>query len=194
MMNRHEFIAGLKKKLRKLPYDEIKEAVDFYEGYFDDAGEENEQVVLSELGSPSAVASEIIANFAVKKVDSKEPGSKSWRTTWLVILALFASPIAIPVVLSVSIVILALLIALFSVLLSFLATGAAMFFGGVACVIAGLMVVFQSVPTTIFYVGVGMILIGAGAATIIGTVKLSKLCFNRLTKIIGGFILRRKSK
>jgi len=40
-MNRHEFIAQLKKKLRKLPFDEINEAVDYYEGYFDDAGEEN---------------------------------------------------------------------------------------------------------------------------------------------------------
>ena len=56
-MDRHKFIDKLKNKLRKLPYDEIKEAVDYYEGYFDDAGEESEQAVLEELGSTSAVAS-----------------------------------------------------------------------------------------------------------------------------------------
>ena len=44
-MNRVEFIDELKKKLRKLPYDEIKEAIDYYEAYFDDAGPENEQNV-----------------------------------------------------------------------------------------------------------------------------------------------------
>jgi len=77
-MSRHDFIAQLQKKLRKLPFDEVKEATDYYEEYFDDAGEENEQAVLEELGSPSAVASHIIANFAVKEADTEESGNKNY--------------------------------------------------------------------------------------------------------------------
>ena len=67
-MNKHEFINQLKKHLRKLPFDEIKEAIDYYEQYFDDAGEENEQAVLLELGSSSAVASQLIASYAAKDI------------------------------------------------------------------------------------------------------------------------------
>jgi len=193
-MNRIEFIEELKKKLRKLPYDEIKEAVDYYEGYFDDAGVENEQAVLTELGSPSAVASQIIAAFAVKEADAEGSSKKSWRTSWLVILALFASPIAVPIALSVGLVALALIITLSAVLVSFFAVAIAGGVGGLACVIAGLFISLQSIPTTLLYVGVGLMLAGIGAAVFISTMKLSKMCFSWLTKKIGGFILRRKEK
>ena len=193
-MNRQEFIADLKKKLRKLPFDEIKEAVDYYEGYFDDAGVENEQAVIEELGSPSAVASQIIATFAVKEADTEKSGKKNWRTVWLVILALFASPIAVPIAVSLGAVAIALLITVFSVLLSFFVTGIALVIAGLASIVAGFLVIFQSVPTTLFYVGAGLICLGIGAAIVIATLNLSKICFRWLTKKIGGFILRRKQK
>jgi len=192
-MNRNDFISELKKRLRKLPYDEIKEAVDYYEAYFEDAGEENEQAVLAELGTPSAVASQIIASFAVKEADTKELGKKDWRTTWLVILALFASPIALPLVLSVGVVALSLVIVFFAVILSLFATGVAIFISGIASVVAGLLVMIQSFPTTLFYSGAGLVLMGIGASLFIATVALSKKCFNWLTKKVGGFILRRKA-
>jgi len=193
-MSRHEFIAELKKKLRKLPFDEIKEAVDYYEGYFDDAGVENEQAVIEELGSPSAVASQIIATFAVKEADTEKSGKKSWRTVWLVILALFASPVAVPIAASLGVVAIALIITVFSVFLSFFITGIALFASGLASVVAGFLVIFQSIPTTLFYVGVGLVCLGFGASIIIATVSLSKKCFSWLIKKIGSFVLRRKQK
>ena len=193
-MSRHEFIDELKRRLRKLPYDEIKEAVDYYEGYFDDAGEENEQAALAELGSPAAVASQIIANFAVKEADVDQPVKKNWRSIWLVILALFASPIAVPVALAVGAVALALVISLLAVIISFFAAGVSVFAGGLASAAAGLFVIFQSVPTTMLYFGVGLILLGIGAAIVTATITLSKKCFTWLTKLVGGFILRRKAK
>ena len=193
-MNRREFIEELKRRLRKLPYDEIKEAIDYYEGYFDDAGEENEQAVLAELGSPAAVASQIIADFAVKEAEIDKPVKKNWRSTWLVILALFASPIAVPIALAVGAVVLALIISLLAVLISFFAAGVSIVAGGLASAAAGVFVIFQSVPTTMLYFGVGLILLGIGAAIVTATITLSKKCFNGLTKMIGGFILRRKAK
>jgi hypothetical protein len=36
--------------------------------------------------------------------------------------------------------------------------------------------------------------LGIGAAIFISTLKLSKICFKWLTKMIGEFILRRKTK
>ena len=194
MMSRSEFIQELKKKLRKLPYDEIKEAIDYYEGYFDDAGEENEQAVLSELGSPSGVASQIIANFAVKEADTEGSGKKKWHTTWLVILAVFASPIAVPLALAAGVIALAMIITLSAVFFSFFAAGIAVFVGGLACVITGFLVMFQSVSTTLLYSGAGLVLLGIGAAMIIATAKLSRKCFSWLTKKAGSFILRRKAK
>jgi len=79
------------------------------------------------------------------------------------------------------------------VIISFFAAGIALFFSGIACVIAGFWVILQSFPTTLFYLGSGLVLLGIGAAAIIATAKLSKICFNWLTKKVGGFILRRKA-
>jgi len=193
-MNKHEFISELKKKLRKLPYDEIKEAVDYYEGYFSDAGEENEKAVLTELGSPAAVASQIIADFAIKEADAEKPGKKGWKTAWLVILALFASPVAIPVALSVGIVALALIISLSAVVIALFVSGGVVFVGGLGSFIAGLLVVFQSFPTTLFFSGAGLLMMGIGAAIVLVTAALSKVCFKWLARKTGSFILRRKTK
>ena len=60
-MNRKKFIDILKEELSKLPDEEIDAAIEYYEEYFDEAGAENEEEVLSELGSPkkSSIADKV---------------------------------------------------------------------------------------------------------------------------------------
>lgn len=56
-MNRSEFMAELRKLLVSIPEDDREEALQYYEDYFEDAGSENEEHVIKELGSPEKVAS-----------------------------------------------------------------------------------------------------------------------------------------
>lgn len=60
-MTKLEFIAALRAKLHMLSKEEREDAVQFYEEYFDEAGPENEQAVIDELGSPDAVAEKILS-------------------------------------------------------------------------------------------------------------------------------------
>ena len=60
-MTNLEFIAALRAKLHMLSKEEREDAVQFYEEYFDEAGPENEQAVIDELGSPDAVAEKILS-------------------------------------------------------------------------------------------------------------------------------------
>ena len=60
-MTKLEFIAALRAKLHMLSKEEREDAVQFYEKYFDEAGPENEQAVIDELGSPDAVAEKILS-------------------------------------------------------------------------------------------------------------------------------------
>ena len=62
-MNREQFIAQLARLLQDLPSAERQEAIRYYQEYFDDAGEENEDAVIQELGSPGKVAASIKANL-----------------------------------------------------------------------------------------------------------------------------------
>lgn len=58
-MNKAEYMRELERLLQNIPENERVEALTYYEEYFNDAGEENEQQVISELGAPSRVADNI---------------------------------------------------------------------------------------------------------------------------------------
>lgn len=62
-MNRIEFMTELAALLQDVPIEERRDAMKFYNDYFDDAGEENEQQVVEELGSPAKVAATIKADL-----------------------------------------------------------------------------------------------------------------------------------
>ena len=55
-MNRTEFLEQLERLLWDIPESERKEALEYYQDYFEDAGAENEGKVIQELGSPGKVA------------------------------------------------------------------------------------------------------------------------------------------
>ena len=62
-MDRAQFMRELENLLADIPETERREALEFYENYFDDAGPENETSVLQELGSPEKVAAIIKADL-----------------------------------------------------------------------------------------------------------------------------------
>lgn len=55
-MNRIQFMSELNALLRDIPDEEREEALQYYNDYFDDAGEEMEGQIIEELGSPKKVA------------------------------------------------------------------------------------------------------------------------------------------
>lgn len=59
-MNKQEYLSELEAHLASLSEEERTNALRFYEEYFEDAGPENEQQVISELGKPFALAKSII--------------------------------------------------------------------------------------------------------------------------------------
>lgn len=63
-MNRAEFMSRLAALLQDVPSAEREEALQYYNDYFDDAGEGNEQGVIAALGSPEELAKSIKAGLA----------------------------------------------------------------------------------------------------------------------------------
>lgn len=58
-MNRKDFMGQLEGLLQNISVSEREEALQYYNDYFDDAGPENEQKVIAELGTPAQVAENI---------------------------------------------------------------------------------------------------------------------------------------
>lgn len=74
-MNREEFIRQLELLLMNIPVSDRLDAISYYNDYFDDAGMENEQTVINELGSPEKVAEKIKEDLG--SFDYEEPKSYS---------------------------------------------------------------------------------------------------------------------
>ncbi len=60
-MNKKEFLNELEKRISVLKPEEIRNTMEFYEEYFEDAGAENEEKVIEELGDIAKLAEEVIA-------------------------------------------------------------------------------------------------------------------------------------
>ncbi len=196
-MNRNEFLEQLRRKLRKLPAEEAQDALSYYEQYFDDAGEENEASAILELGSPANAAAQIIADYAVKEADTpfdQKTAKRGLSTVWVVILSIFAAPVALPLALVFAAFIFMLLMMVLAVVFSFGITGVALLAAGLATVLLSVPIFFQSLSSAIFYLGTGLVSFGLGIPVLWGTVALAKRCFSWLSRTVGNFIKRRAAK
>lgn len=185
-MNKEEFLRELEKKLRKLPKEEKETALIYYEEYLDDAGKENEEKAIKEIGTPSTIASQIMANYIVKETTSKKEENlkHSFSTSWIVILAILASPIALPI----AIAIITLIFVAWIVIISFWITGVALVISGGIYIFLSVMVLVQDVSLATFVIGCGMVALGSGIAVTIGSsnlfIKYSSWITSKLSKLL----------
>lgn len=71
-MDRKTFINSLKSELKKaLGRKELEEAIMYYDNLFDEAGQDNEAELLSNLGSPREEAEKIVGKDVMNKVESR---------------------------------------------------------------------------------------------------------------------------
>ncbi len=161
-MNRSEFFKKLEQGLIKASKEEREAALDYYNEYFDDAGADNEQKVIDELGSPLQIAARIKADSAVKRLseDNKPSVKKGISAVWLVILAIFAAPIALPLAIGAAALAFGLLAALVAVIIALVISVVAFFIAGVLVVVSGIAVIATSLPTAIFTIGIGLAALG----------------------------------
>lgn len=78
-MSRKEFMERLEKLLWNISESEREEALQYYNDYFDDAGEENEAKVIEELVSPEQVAQKIKAGLSDSASEFSEQGYRDTR-------------------------------------------------------------------------------------------------------------------
>jgi uncharacterized membrane protein len=149
-VNRKEFLRKLQLELYKLPRHEIDDAIAYYNEYFEEAGPDQEQSVIKELGTPSKIATQIKADYAVRQLESMEsnrgnraggneqlpattggnagngnnekaPGKLS--AAWWVVIGIVGGIFAAPVAIPVAFALAAVLIGLFITVIALLIAG-----------------------------------------------------------------------
>lgn len=203
-MNRTEFMTRLAALLQDVPVEERRDAMQYYNDYFDDAGVENEQQVIKELESPEKVAEKIKADFVNSGQNSGQftesgyrdtrfdytsapvqggygspetaPKQSSDRTVKIVLIILIIL-VGLPVVLPVA---LGIAGAAIGVIAAIFGVFLALVIFAFAVAVAGISLVVAGIMSIIPELAVGLALIGTGLIlTVIGVVMLVasiKLC------------------
>ena len=102
-MNKEQYIEELKQRLNGMDDCDIKDAIDYCEEYFDEAGEGNEQEVINDLGTPAKFAAQIRAESTIRRASSKTRKSNqrttansSLKNLGIILVGVCALPIALP--------------------------------------------------------------------------------------------------
>lgn len=104
----------LRDKLKGFDEREVSDAISYCEEYFDDAGVENEEQVIKDLGSPSKFVAQLKAEVILRNENIKRKADL--RSLWILILGIFSLPVTLPLSISVIAIICALSIALLSII------------------------------------------------------------------------------
>lgn len=172
-MKRSEYMKRLTHCLRRLPKEDYYRAVEYFEEYFDEAGPENEEQAIRDLGDPEDAAKALIMDLAVR--NAKEPPKtvkRGFSAVWIGILAVFAAPVAIPLALAAVIILLTLLAVAACIILCVVLTAVCVCAMGVLSVVGGAALLFQSFADGLSNIGIGLFFAGIGILIVYGAAKL----------------------
>lgn len=216
-MNKTQYLLELRRLLASLPVLERERAIEFYNNYFDEAGEENEAAVIEELGPPARLARQIIEQTPADGYASPRnsvpaapacgaqgnaysaPVQKKGMSGWLIALIIVVS---LPVTLPLAGAAIGLLGGLAGVLIG-VAAGlfgvalALVLFGAALAVSAVMGAAASGVPAALCIAGGGLALIGLGLLCafalvwlVIAAVRLVRL----IAHAVSGRLAKRKER
>ena len=194
-MTRTEYIAKLTKYLRKLPQKDYEEALEYFMEYFEEAGPENEARVIAELGTPKEAAHEVISRLLEEKiVEDKSSLRNKTAILWIAILAVLASPVALPILLLFLAMLLTLLLIIFAVIVTALALTFALLISGVYTFFTSFSLLSVSLASTLFGGGLGLLMFGGALLLLLISFEICKLIVKLITLLIKWLIKKgRKS-
>ena len=194
-MTRTEYIAKLTKYLRKLPQKDYEEALEYFMEYFEEAGPENEAQVIAELGTPKEAAHEVISRLLDEKIIEDKSSLRNKTTIlWIAILAVLASPVALPILLFFLAMIMTLLMIIFAVIVTALVLTFALLISGVYTFFTSFSLLSVSLASTLFGGGLGLLMFGGALLLLLISFEICKLIVKLITLLIKWLIKKgRKS-
>lgn len=176
-MTQQQFLRALSRKLRGVPAPEREEALRYYKEYLQEAALDPQADVTPLVGTPEECARGILADSLIRKEQSANVKS-GWESFWLVVLGIFAAPVALPLAIAA----LVLVIVVFAVLTAFFAAGLGLAGGGV-----GMLVMTFFAPSAaqgLIVAGYGLLMISVGVLMVIGTAVLWALVVRGMASLL----------
>lgn len=210
----------LERLLKEISPEERREALQYYEDYFADAGIENEQHIIAELESPKKVAQTIKegllgkedsseyretgyvdTRFEEKEIPANREIGRKANNNWLkilfiVVVTIFALPILLPLIFAGISIIFAIAVSGFAVLGTLVLLAVVVMICGIAITICGIVELFHFPALALVIMGGGILIFVVG---LVATVLMIKACmtvfpilFRGLVNIFRKFVHRKE--
>lgn len=179
-MKKNEFLSKLSVQLYDLASEEREAAIAYYREYIEDAGVENEEKTIEDLGSVEELAKEIRKGIFAKEnshvndderrmtpvaTTTRQNAKKDTNTVAIIlgiILAIVLCPIWIPLVFAALAVLVALAVTVLVVLVAIGVAGIACVIGGIVAIVIGVISIFASPLRGFALLGSSLIAIALG--------------------------------
>lgn len=176
-MNKAQFMAELRAKLKGIPENEINDRLEYYSEMIDDRLEEgmSEEEATAQIGSPDEIAEQIIAECPVAKIVRERITPKRKLSAFEIILLVLGSPVWLSILIAVIACIISVYAALWSVIIALWSVVLAL----TVCFIAGIagLVMFAAsgkIPEGLAILGAGLVCGGLSIFMFFGCLEASK--------------------
>ena len=168
-MNKQEFLSELRKRLSRLPKQEIEERIEFYSEMIDDLTEEGltEEEAISQIGSVEEIVAQIIGDSDHAKDTTQDEKVKNKTHTkrqlspWEIVLIALGSPIWLSLLIAAFSVVLSMYVVIWSVVISLWSVFASLIGAAVGGIAAGvLFIVLGNTLSGIAMIGAGIVCAG----------------------------------
>ena len=175
-MNKNEFLKKLDKLLSQLPEFERRKHLSYYSELIDDMTDNGmtEEEAIAKFGDINDIAAQILTETPLPPIVKTKPKSGGSHTALIIVLAVLASPIWLPIIISLLAVVFSVLAVLWSVVIAFIAVCIALIISGLALCFAAIVLFGLAPLASTLMIGVGFVSIGVGILLCFGTFYMGK--------------------
>ncbi|SCW35359.1 Uncharacterized membrane protein [Ruminococcaceae bacterium YRB3002] len=137
-MKTKDFLEAVRQKLKGLPEEDIKKALDFYEEAIRDRMEDGltEDEAVDAIGTPDEIAEQILMDTPLPKlVKAKAKPERGFRV-WEIVLLILGFPLWFSLLLAAGLIVLSLIIVIAALVLTFFIVILALGLGGIVLAVA----------------------------------------------------------
>ncbi len=215
-MSKELYLKELERCLRHLPAEDRQAAIDYYRDYIDDAianGDGDESEVIAKLCSAEELSAGIITDVAISSLSSEESSSiqddtgrtdkkvkskhNAATTIWIVILAIFASPVALPVAITLLVLMMVPIIVVASVLFAFFVCMISIIPSSLVLLLSGISILSSQTGNAIVLIGNGLTSLGLSGFIMLFIVWLARAvarAFKAIGRWIVGIVSKKREK
>lgn len=162
-MNKEAYLKELKHHLKKLPRKDYENAMEYFTEYFEEAGTEQAEAVMAELGTPKEAAGELVRNLLEEKTETEKTGKKPLsplRAILIAVTAVLLLPVGFPIILTGLVLILLVVLIILCLFLFGVALDLSLLTEGVTMIFDSILMLPHSMAGAATTLGAGLFHLG----------------------------------